>query len=239
MARLDWYDRPDLYDALFNWDLGTEVDFLVAASERWGLGPPRRFLEPFCGTGRLLGGVPGFGIGFDRNRNMLRHAAQRGLRVFRADAGGFALAPESFDFAFCLIDSFRYLLSEEAARAHLRGVARALRPGGAYVLGFDLVGDVSVERWEHGGLTCEVGLLGDSDPDSRIETIRSVVDTGAGVLETLAPMRTYTARQVEDLIDDEASFEIAAVFDRGYDLGHPVEISEVEGSIVLVLVRGV
>ena len=63
------------------------------------------------------------------------------------------------------------------------------------------------------------------------------MDTGTEVLETLAPMRTYTASQVEDLVDDEASFEIAAVFDRGYDLDRPVEISEVEGSIVLVLVR--
>ena len=50
-------------------------------------------------------------------------------------------------------------------------------------------------------------------------------------------MRTYTRRQLEDTIDEEGSFEIAAVFDRHYDLEHPIVWGDVAGSTVLVLQR--
>ena len=46
--------------------------------------------------------------------------------------------PGTFDLAHCLVSTFKYLLTEAAARAHLRSVARALRPGGVYALGFHL-----------------------------------------------------------------------------------------------------
>ena len=54
MAALDFYDRVDLYDALFGWDPAAERDFVLGAGKRWGVGSARRILEPFCGQGRLL-----------------------------------------------------------------------------------------------------------------------------------------------------------------------------------------
>ena len=38
-----------------------------------------------------------------------------------------------------LSTTFRHLLTEQAARGHLRCVAGSLRPGGIYVLGFHLL----------------------------------------------------------------------------------------------------
>ena len=234
---MDWYDRAELYDRLFSWDPAQERAFVLGASARWGIEQPQRILEPFCGPGRLLRTMPGTCIGFDLNPNMVR-VASRDCRVFRADAGRFALAPQSFDLAYCLVDSFRYLLDEQAARRHLTAMAAALRPGAIYVLGFELEGDVSVDQWEHRGVRAEIGMLGDADPATRIETLRVRLETEQEELESLAPMRTYSAQQVEDLIDEQGSFEIAAAFGAGYDLSQPVELSEVEGSLLLVLTCG-
>ena len=38
-----------------------------------------------------------------------------------------------------LINTFRYLLTEQAARGHLECIAGSLRPGGIYVLGLHLM----------------------------------------------------------------------------------------------------
>jgi hypothetical protein len=244
---VNWYDRAEIYDILFGWDPRAEVEFILGASASWGIASPRRVLEPFCGSGRMLRPFSG-SVGFDLNPNMVRWAA-RESRVFRAEAARFAVRTASFDLAHCLIDSFRHLLTEEEARSHLRAVALALEPGAVYVLGLevngDLEGDVSVEEWtvERDGIRIEgyATALGDSDPDTRIETGHFRMDVYRGGryerIESFQPLRVYSRRQFEDLIDGEGSFEIAAVFDRRYDLAKPVELDEIAGSAVLVLRR--
>jgi hypothetical protein len=244
---VNWYDRAELYDLLFSWDPGVEVEFLLGASASWGIASPRRVLEPFCGSGRLLRPLPG-SVGFDINPHMVRWAAKES-RVFRADAARFAVRSESFDLAHCLIDSFRHLLTEEAARSHLRSVARALCPGAVYVLGLEVTGglphDVSVDEWtaERDGIRVEgyTTCLGDADSDTRIETGHFRMDVYRGGrherIESFLPMRVYSRRQFEDLVDSTGSFEIAAAFDRSYDLARPVELDEIAGSAVFVLKR--
>ncbi len=243
------YDWPEVYDAWFGWDPATEVDFVLAASARWGIGRPVRILEPFCGTGRLLRAMPGAVLGFDLHAGALRYARARGCRVFRADAARFAVVPGSFGLAFNHIDSFRHLLTQEAALGHLRCVARALRPGAVYVLGLDVTGDMAgpmaPEEWEseRDGLHVEgaVAALGDADPETRVETFRTRCTVRRGKerfeIEAFAPLRVYSRRQLEDLIDDEGSFEIAAICDRHYDPARTMELAQVEGSAVLVLQR--
>lgn len=244
---MNWYDRAELYDILFGWDPRAEVEFILGASASWGIASPGSVLEPFCGSGRLLRPMSG-AVGFDLNPFMVRYAA-RTSRVFRADAARFAVRPASFDLAHCLIDSFRHLVTEEEARGHLRAVARALVPGAVYVLGLevsgDLEGDASVEEWtvERDGLRIEgyVTSLGDADPDTRVETGHFRMDVYRGGryerVESFQPLRVYSRRQFEDLIDLEGSFEIAAVFDRSYDLENPIELDEISGSAVVVLRR--
>src|SRR2546430_14996721 len=49
------------------------------------------------------------------------------------------------DAAYCTISTFRYLLTEQAARYHLRCIAGSLRQGGIYVLGLHLL-PLSVDK---------------------------------------------------------------------------------------------
>ena len=240
---MEWYDRAEIYDILCGWDPAQERDFVLGASERYGVGAPRRILEPFCGSGRLLRVMPGFAVGLDRNPHMVRYARERGARVFLADAARFAVREGSFDLAFCLIDSFRHLQSEDAACAHLRGVARALAPGGVYVLGFDVTGDVSCDvsgdEWacERRGVrvAADVRCLGDRA--GRIETMRVRIeirrDGRSEHIDDFQPMRVYSWADVRSLLG-AGPFEVAGVFGRDYDLRRPLSDPE-SGSAVLVL----
>lgn len=246
----DWYDEARVYDVLFSWDPATERDFVLGASARHGRGAPAAVLEPFCGTGRLLRVMPGLAVGFDRSAAMVRFARRTCPGAFQADAAAPPLADERFDLAYCLIDSFRHLLSEEAARRHLDGVARALRPGGVHVLGLDVSGGLdqagSTETWsrERGGLRVQgdVSCVGDADPVRRLETMRVVLTIAEGkqrrTVESRAPLRTYTAAQLRSLVASvRPALEVVATFDRRYDLSCPKPLEAIDGSAVLVLRR--
>jgi SAM-dependent methyltransferase len=248
LGAINWYDEALYYDVLCSWDPGTEREFVLGASERWGIAQPQRILEPFCGSGRLLRCLPQTAIGFDLNPAMVRYAAQQSL-VFRADAGRFAVRAGSFDLALCLIDSFRHLTTHEAALGHMRSIAGALRPGAVYVLGLDVTGgmqaDTSTEDWEmtRGDVRVAgtVGGLGDVDPNTRIETMRvqlDIRDRGKRrKIESFQPLRVYSAQDLQDLFREEGSFEAVACFDRRYNLEDPRPLDSIRGSAVLVLRR--
>ncbi|MHC4223008.1 MAG: class I SAM-dependent methyltransferase [Planctomycetota bacterium] len=246
---MDWYDRAEVYDVLFDWGRENERDFVLEASARWGIPDPQRILEPFCGPGVLLRLMPGTAIGFDLNPHMVRYA-KRTCSVFRADAACFAVREGRFDLAFCLIDSFRHLLTEDAAANHLRCMAQALRPGAIYALGFeltgDLPGDVAVDQWTRRRGDFEIQGrfrgLGDDDPVSRLETAHASLAATRGSqtehIEDFYPMRLYSRRDFLDLLESEGSFEIAASFgDRRYDVDSPTAYEQIAGSTVLILRR--
>ena len=239
---MEWYARAEDYDLWFSWDPKAERDFVLGASERWGIAEPRGIFEPMCGPGRLLRAMPGRAVGLDLQPTMARIAGRTNPAVV-GDASELPFRDGAFDLAFNLIDSFRHLRTEDAAARHLKGVARTLRPGGVYVLGLeingDIPGDVARDEWEgvRDGETIRgfVEGLGDSDPNSRQETMRVVYERAGVEHEFFHTMRTYTRCQFEDLVDDEGSFEIAAVTDRHLDLDRPRELSEIAGSAVVVL----
>jgi SAM-dependent methyltransferase len=247
---VDWYAEAHAYDVLFGWDPGVERAFVLGASERWGRGPPAAVFEPFCGTGRLLRTMPGVAVGLDLNPAMVRYARRTCPRVVVADAARLPLAAEAFDLGYALIDSFRHLPTEEAARSALEGAARALRPGGVFVLGLDVSGGLdpeeSTEEWSkrrddtlvEGTIRC----LGDIDRDARRETmeVRLVIrQDGRKRREVVsrAPLRTYTAEQLRALVASVPALELVETFDRTYELDRPKALEAVDGSAVLVLRR--
>lgn len=139
---MGYEDHAELYDIAFSWDIEREVDWLLSC-----LGEGRSFLEPFCGTGRLLASVGRRGVevaGVDRSPAMLA-VARRRLRelgvsddaLHRADVTDFDLG-RRFGGAACLINSFGYLLTRADALAHLQCMGRHLEAGARYVLQVDL-----------------------------------------------------------------------------------------------------
>lgn len=251
---IDWYDTPRYYDIVFEADTALEANFLEAVRRRLGRSRGKRVLEPACGSGRLVEEMArrGYSVtGFDNNANALAYARARlagtGLRarLFRAQLDAFRLPPQ-FDLAHCLVSTFKYLLSERCARAHLRRVTAALKPGGIYVLGFHLseYGPTSKtrERWvgRRGGTTvvCNTQFW-PPDRRRRLERVRArlVVDERGATrrLETNWKFRTYSARQVRSLLRSVQGIEHVATYDFTYGVERPRALNDEQLDCVLVL----
>jgi SAM-dependent methyltransferase len=135
------YSAPRLYEIAFDMNRKGEVDFLVHCFQRFARRPVRRVLDIACGTGPHLIRLADRGYamtGLDlspRNVEFVRQRMQdRGgaADMSVGDMTNFRLA-RPVDAAICMQDSQGHLLSNEALLAHLRCVAKALRPGGLYV----------------------------------------------------------------------------------------------------------
>jgi SAM-dependent methyltransferase len=140
-------ELADLYDAVFEWDVESEADWIV---ERLGA-DCRTVLEPGCGSGRMFAALEHRGLavtGIDNSPAMVERARARGKHatVVLADMADFDVGV--FDGAVCPINTLGHLTHEELA-AHLRATARALVPGARYLVQLAVgapIGEAS--RWE-------------------------------------------------------------------------------------------
>ena len=140
-SRAREYSAPRLYEIAFDMNRKGEVDFLVHCFRRFARGPVRSVLDIACGTGPHLVRLAerGFAVsGLDlsrRNIEFLRERLATGghdAQLIVGDMTDFRV-PRRLDAAICMQDSQGHLLTNEQLLAHLRCVARALRPGGLYV----------------------------------------------------------------------------------------------------------
>ncbi len=239
----NWYEQPLYYDIIFDVDTPADADMLEAVHEQFVTARGRRMLEPACGTGRLVTEMAnrGFAVtGLDicqpalaYARRRLRASGQRG-RLLRAAMESFDL-PGQFDIAHCLVSTFKYLLDERSARSHLRCVAKALKPGGVYVLGLHLSEYDNPsrirERWVAARDGVEVVCNIQSWPPDRrrrTERVRSrlvVSENGTTRrFETAWQFRAYSAHQLRSLVLSVPELEHVATFNFQYDLNQPVQL---------------
>ena len=153
------------------------------------------------------------------------------------------------DAAYCTVNTFRHLLTEQAARGHLRCIAGSLRPGGIYVLGLHLLPlDVDKEdvlRWttRRGKTKVTVTLrVLRIDLRRRLENFRvSLLVRQRGPKEVRLrhefQIRTYTARQFRRLLDSVPSLELCDVYDFRYDIEYPLSLNDEMAYSVFVLRR--
>ena len=120
-----------------------------------------RLLDIGCGAGRHMEilAARGFRVhGIDLSPEMVAYvneaAKQSGLPLTASvgDLRRLALTG-TYDAAFCFMDTFRFLLTNEEIASHLRAVADHLAPGGLYLTDFwvpsrlELIGN-EIHQWE-------------------------------------------------------------------------------------------
>jgi len=252
----DWYEDARYYDIIFDADSGQEMKFLQSVHRRYGLTRGGRMLEPACGSGRLVlaAAARGYRVtGFDISDGMLRFARRRlrarhlSARLVNARMEAFSFR-EKYDIAHCLISTFKYLLSEEAARGHLRCVADALKPGGIYVLGLHLTDyadrTCAHERWvgRRGGVEVVCNIRSwPPDRRRRTERVRSRLIVRRRDrerrLETEWAFRTYSLRQLRSLLRSVPELEHVATYDFHCDITRPIAFDGEQLDNVLILRR--
>ncbi|MBN2308568.1 MAG: class I SAM-dependent methyltransferase [Candidatus Hydrogenedentes bacterium] len=142
-----WYEQAfgALYPAIYAHRTieaaGPEAAFAAA---RLSLGPAMRLLDLCCGTGRHLVHLSGRvaqAVGLDYSPELLsiaadtlaRHSAPAAL--VRADMRAIPFV-DAFDVVTNFFTSFGYFIPDDENLAVARGVARALKPGGRFLIDY-------------------------------------------------------------------------------------------------------
>ena len=251
----DLYDYPRYYDLVFGSDWKAEYDFLEACFERYATGTVQRLFEPACGTGRLMYRMAraGYEVGGNDlnakavefcNARLRRHGLPETAEV--GDMCDFRLRKKA-DAMFNTINSFRHLGSEQQAEDHLRCVAGSLRKGGLYLLGLHLTPTrgkpmADEESWAarrgHLSVLSHMWTI-ETNRRRRRETVGMSFDvytpSRAFRLVNRTDFRTYTALQMDDLIQKAPQFEIAQTYDFAYRIDQPLQVDPATEDVVYVL----
>ncbi|MGE3164470.1 MAG: class I SAM-dependent methyltransferase [Planctomycetota bacterium] len=246
------YSCPEYYDLAWSQGQAEECRFFLRCFEQHASRPVQRLLEPACGTGRLLlllarAGLRVRGVDLDRDavdycNARFRRNGQRGPAVV-GDMTALEPAP-AVDVVLVTNNSFRHLLTEDAARSHLASAARALRPGGLYVAGLHLVPTkgqrLETESWvgARGGLKVETRVWTQTlNRVTRREHIGVALDVHSGKrrfqLDGSITLRTYTARQMQATLRSVSQLRLIATYDFRYE--DPVGVDSATQDVIYVL----
>jgi SAM-dependent methyltransferase len=252
----NWYDFPQYYGSFFRKETAREVQFIEKVLEQLATIPVKTLVELGCGGGRLSLALARRGYrvyGVDCNPRALawfqQRAERQGLTAYPVlgDLANFTL-PESVELAVCTFNTFRHLLSEQAARRHLTLLAEYVRPGGLYILGFHLlpldVAEEDEERWSArlGWLRLHARLRVERmDRRKRREWLRLVMTVRGPRkrlrLESRFAFRIYTREQFLRLLQSVPAWQLVSVFDFWYDWRHPRQLDDRLTDAVFVLRR--
>jgi SAM-dependent methyltransferase len=245
----EFYGDPALYDLIHSDGTGDEVWLLDSIAERHGNGG-KKALEPACGTGRYLPGLLRRGwtvCGYDISPAMVEYSKKRLSKwgrkatIVRGDMRTYK-TQEKYDLAFNTLSTFRHLMTERDALAHLRVTYDALNPGGIFILGLDLatygedLPDEEVWTARRKGKTLKhVMMTLPPDAKKRRERIINFVTyptaRGEKVLESAYDLRSYDSGELANLILS-TKFSLPACY--GYD-GRPASLCGTDKALWLVL----
>jgi len=239
------YRDAALYDLIHMGGTGDEVWLLDHLAQRHGNGG-KTALEPACGSGRYLAGLLRRGwtvTGYDLSTEMVKFARARLSRwgkketIVRGEMTSFR-SKKKFDLVFNLLSTFRHLMTDRQALAHLRLSAQALNPGGVYILGLDLTlygEDLPDEEvwttWSRGREVRHVMMTLPPGKKRRRERIINFVDSGGKLLESSYDLRSYDAVQLKALLE-RSPFQLECCY--GYD-GRPAVLGGPQRALWLVL----
>ncbi|MBI5245737.1 MAG: class I SAM-dependent methyltransferase [Elusimicrobia bacterium] len=241
------YADPGLYDLVHAEGTDDEAWLLDLLAHDHGCGI-KTALEPACGTGRYLAALlrRGYQVeGYDAASGMLDFARKRlagwgkRARIVRGEMTKYRPRAR-FGLIFNLLSTFRHLMTDKEALAHLKLMAGALEPDGIFVLGLDLSkygeDQPDEEVWEcrQGGRRAKHVVMSlPPETDTRRERIINFVTSKGAVLESSYDLRSYSADELQELIG-RSPLKIEAVY--GYD-GKPAALHGPETALWLVLKR--
>jgi SAM-dependent methyltransferase len=174
MSDSEVYHFPRYYAIGYQWNTEVECAFVEACLKAHGPAKAKKLLDIGCGAGRHLFELARRGYrmtGVDLRPEMVAYVKEEAKRLKLPveasvdDLKRLAIRGP-FDLAFCFMDTFRFLLTNEEIIAHLRAIAGLLAPGGLYLTDFwvphqwDQMG-AEIHQWEQseGGTTVKVFYL--------------------------------------------------------------------------------
>ena len=251
------YQHPRYYAIGYRWNTEPECDFIEACLKAHGPPAANRLLDIGCGTGRHMSVLAARGYratGVDLSPEMVAYvnetAARSRLDVAASVGDLRCLAlTGTFDAAFCFMDTFRFLLTNDEIVSHLRAVADRLAPGGLYLTDFwvpsrwELIGN-EIHQWEQteGDTTVRVFYL--QHPES-IDPIAQTFDDEL-VFEVHEAGRTHEIRggpartrlllpqEFQALIDSSGAFTLLGTYG-DFDLAKPLSRESLSWRMVSVL----
>lgn len=254
----DFYSFAKYYDIAFDFkDIPKECDFLKRLFFQHSNRPLNSFIEFGAGPAlhclemaKDLQSV----TAVDLSKEMVEYAKEKakakGVSVnFEcADMIHFK-SQNTYDMAALLMDSTAYLLTNDQVVKHLRSVARALNPGGLYVLEMCHpkavfgVSEATVNSWEMNkeGIKVSITWGSPSDTFDPITQLTEVSVTLAyndgentGVMHDKSPQRCFTATEFAALVMASGVFEVVAYYG-GMNLDLPFNNEERSWRMVPVL----
>ena len=250
-----WYDYPHYYDLGFKDDSVREAKFFEKAFAKYVQRPVKKIFEPGCGSGRLIVEMSARGYrttGLDLNDSALTYCREQldkkalKAKLVKGDMTHFEFK-HKFDAAFNTINTFRHLLTEEAAIQHLKCVADSLRSGGIFILGLHLLPKdaefFGTERWKakQGRTSVSYNLVVvDSKPKERIEKLKITMTIRVGTKKPVKVsdeliLRLYNYRQMKELLSKVPEFQLRDVYDFWYQIDEPQKFDNKLADAVFIL----
>jgi SAM-dependent methyltransferase len=242
------YANPSLYDIIATPGTARELNVLERINRRYGRGssPGSVWLEPACGTGRLVRLVAQRGrrvVGFDLSPTQVAYARDtirrrklgRRAKVFLADMTEFAhmIPAHSIDFAFNTVNTIRHLMSDRAMIKHFEQIAQVLKSDGLYIVGVSFTDYASYlsdeDMWEGTRGPCHITHIINYLPRDRggARARREKVichlmvkrPTSITHIDGYFDLRTYDEKQWQALLKYSALARVAVLDEKGNPRG--------------------
>ncbi len=257
MTNSQVYRHPRFYAIGYRWNTESECAFIEACREAYGPQLGKRLLDIGCGAGRHVMRLAKRGYdatGIDASPEMVAYVQGEARRLklsitARVDDLRRLTVSGTYDLAYCFMDTFRFLLTNDEILAHLRAVAERLAPGGLYLLDFwvpsqwDQMGN-EVHQWEQsdGDTTVRVFYLQHPetvDPITQTFEDELVFEVTEGTQTTAirgGPTRTrlIMPQEFAALVAGSGVFDVAATCGE-FDLAKPFSRESLSWRMISVL----
>jgi SAM-dependent methyltransferase len=251
------YKYPRYYAIGYQWNTELECDFIEACLKAHGPSQASRLLDIGCGAGRHMRTLSKRGysmMGVDVCHEMVSYVEEEArkaklkMSVYVDDLRCLTITG-TYDLAFCFMDTFRFLLTNEQIADHLRAVAKLLVPGGVYLTDFwvpsrwDQIAS-EIHQWEQAEADTTVRVFYLQHPDSidpitqtfEDELVFEVHEAGKTQEIRGGPTRTrlIMPQEFQALVSGSGVFDILSTHGE-FDLTKPFDQASLSWRMISIL----